>query len=105
MNASNNIEIANTIVQQMGGTGRLRAMLGAKLFIAIDNGLQFKFPNRLRSRGNCVRIELEPNDTYKVSFWSIGSRAKLVREVEGVYCDGLKSLFEEQTGLRLSLGF
>lgn len=100
----NNVEIANVILSQMGGAGRVRAMTGAKHFIAIEDGVQFDFPNRCRSRGNCVRIVLDASDTYTVSFYNKSRKgADKVREVCGVYCDGLKSLFENQTGLRLSI--
>lgn len=98
--ANNNIEIANTIVCQMGGMGRLRAMLGVKQAVAIERGVQFKFPNRLRSRGNRVRVQLNDRDTYQVDFWN---GTKLVGSFSDVYADQLKSVFENQTGLRLSL--
>lgn len=98
------IEIANIILSQMGGGGRIRAMTGAKRFEAVANGLQFDFPNRQRSRGNRVRVVLDPSDTYTVTFFN-ASRAgtKVVKEVSDIYCDSLKELFERQTGLYLSL--
>ena len=97
------MKAAETILKQMGGIGRIRAMTGAKQFLALAGqyvGVQFKFPNRLRSRGNYVRITLNVGDTYDMRFQN---GAKVVAEFKGVYADQLKSLFEEQTGLRLSL--
>jgi len=101
---STNINIANVILDQMGGAGRIRCMTGAKQFIAIEKGLQFKFPNRQRSRGNFISVVLDADDTYTVTFRNHTAKAsKIVREESGIYWDQLKELFENQTGLRLSL--
>ena len=37
------MEIANTIIRQMGGAGRLGAMIGAKNFLALNSGVRFDF--------------------------------------------------------------
>lgn len=105
MNDTNkSIEIANTILVQMGGAGRIRAMVGAKTFVTIENGVRFYFPNRERTRGNCVEIVLAGDDTYTVSFWNTSKKAaRLSRKFDGIYCDQIKGCFEKQTGLRLSI--
>lgn len=104
MTKEEKMAVAGTILNQMGGAGRIRVMTGAKAFWALDCGLHFEFPNRQRSRGNLVKIELQGDDTYTVRFFNKAKGAcKLVKEVEGVYCDQLKSIFEKQTGLYLSL--
>ena len=96
--------IANTILKQMGGAGRLRAMIGAKHFVDGGDTLSFKFPNRKRSRGNGVRVTLRPDDTYDMEFLSIaGSKIKTVKKYSGIYADQLISTFENQTGLYLHL--
>ena len=97
-------EIAATILKQMGGSGRLKAMLGAKNFLDHGKALSFKFPNRKSSRGNYVKITLRPDDTYDMEFSKIVKYdAKLVKKYSGIYADQLKSIFERQTGLRVSL--
>ena len=99
---------AHIILKQMGGSGRLKAMLGAKHFISHDGGkaLSFQFPNRKRSKGNYVKITLRPDDTYDMEFSQIVKyEAKPVKSYKGIYADQLKPIFEKQTGLRLSLGF
>lgn len=93
-------EIANTILQQMGGTGRIRAMTGAKQFVALPNGVQFKWPAPDRGKPNTVRILLEPSDTYTVEFYN-GLRKMSTHS--DIYNEDLKKLFEQQTGLYLSL--
>lgn len=98
------METANTILQQMGGMGRLVAMTGAHNFLALDNGVQFKFKG---SRvANSCRVVLDPSDTYTVEFHKITKRGLEVKEVKslsGVYCDMLVELFEGTTGLYLTI--
>jgi len=49
-----NLTIANTILAQLGGTGRLSAMLGAHSFIgSADNALTFKFKARVSLGYQC----------------------------------------------------
>jgi hypothetical protein len=100
----NGNEIGQTVLDQMGGTGRIRAMIGAKDFVALPDGVQFGFPGR-RETGNKLVVKLEPSDTYRMEFWWVrGAKAELLRELEGIYADQLADLFYRQTGLRLSLG-
>jgi hypothetical protein len=102
-------QVAKTIVDQMGGVGRLRAMLGmGKLpfvFSDIPRGVQFMWPSRRRSKGNLVRITLRPDDAYDVEFVNASIRGhKPVKTYNMVYADQLVDLFERQTGLFLRLG-
>ena len=100
---SNNT-IAKTILQQMGGTGRICAMTGAKRFVDHGDGVSFRFPNKAAGRPNHVKITLNGSDLYDVRFIRIrGTNFKTTQELSGVYCDMLKELFETQTGLYLSL--
>ncbi len=96
----------STILQQMGGAGRLKAMLGATL-LRSEKGLVIKFPNPQAKRGNHVTIEVEPgSDTYSMSFFSISNRgmtAKPVRTVRSVYAEDLVRVFEAQTGLSIRI--
>ena len=101
---STNTEIANVILQQLGGGGRIKAMTGAKMFVAVEKGLRFQFPNKDRKRPNSVTIVLNGNDEYDVEFHRVGGTSfKLVEEVTGLQAEDLKSVFEKETGLRLSL--
>lgn len=97
--------VGKTILQQMGGPGRLAAMLGVKHFAWLPNGVQFKWPNKERAKGNAVRITLRPDDTYDMEFITVsGTSMKPVKKYEGVYNDQLIELFEKWTGWYLSIG-
>ena len=112
------IEIANTIIDQMGGYRRLSAMVGIKDHCALDAGLQFGFKGSRKI--NKVSIELNAMDTYNVKFFKIptlrsncGPKAldkyfeKIeicktpVAEFDNLYCDQLVDTFEQTTGLDL----
>lgn len=118
--------VATTVLQQMGGMGRIHAMTGAKNFVrGMDNGkpwVSFEFPNRGRSKPNYVKVILEPDDTYTVEFgrkkpisWKGAAVAKeegrqptmedfytKLSEHPDIYAEDLKGLFENETGLYLS---
>ena len=112
------IQIANTIINQMGGSGKLKAMVGAKDFLALDSGVQFKF--KLNPKMNKVVIKYNDLDLYDVEFFKqanitgnektieaidkkVANGRIVVESFEGIYYDMLKPVFEETTGLRLSL--
>lgn len=92
--------VGKTILQQMGGPGRLAAMLGTRHFGWLPNGVQFKWPNKQRSRGNVVRITLR-NDEYDMEFFN---GEKSVKKYEGLQASQLVDVFEKQTGWYLSIG-
>jgi hypothetical protein len=97
-------EIANTTLQQIGGSGRLAMMIGAKHFLSHEDGsLTFKFKGSRKM--NYIRITLDACDTYTMSFQKFSpskGTVKMVEEISGVYNDMLKSIFESKTGLYLS---
>jgi len=96
------LTVANTILDQMGGTGKLVAMIGARLFTGSDNAVSFMFPRAPRQAINRVRIELLPDDSgYKVTFYK-GKRADVVMTFETIP-ENLRETFEYHTGLRISL--
>ena len=93
--ANTNTQIANTILEQLGGTGRLVAMTGAKHFMVDGPGVSFKFPNRAAGRPNHCKITLDGSDTYTVTFGRIVKfELRAPSTVEGIYADQLKGLFE-----------
>lgn len=96
--------IAETIAAQLGGTHRLRAMIGAHGFMGSDRTLTFRFTARALSGINAVVVELSADDTYRVAFYAVrGPSRRLVSEATGVYADGLRETIEHATGLYLSL--
>jgi len=104
MSKSASDAIGRTILQQMGGAGRLKAMLGMNYVRFLPSGVEFSWPNKTRTKGNLVRVILEPSDTYKMEFFNAtrGSR-KLVKSLRDVYAEDLVHLFEHQTGWFLRL--
>lgn len=93
------MQIAQTILAQLGGN-KFIAMTGAKDFVGGDDTLRFKIPKS--NDINLVRVTLDFNDTYRVTFsnWNARKLAeRIVHTVDNVYADGLRDLFENQTGL------
>ena len=98
--------VGKIILDQMGGPNRLKAMLGVSYVNFLPDGVEFAWPNKQRSKGNLVRVTLDPDDTYSVEFFnhSMTGGRKLVRRIDGVYNDMLVDIFEKQTGWYLRLG-
>lgn len=102
---SRHMEVARNIQAQIA---RGLVMIGASNLLAVDEplpGLQFKIMKNAKKVTH-VRIELDPSDTYVVSFHKVtrGSweTVELAR-VDQVYADRLAKTIEEHTGLYLSL--
>jgi hypothetical protein len=101
-----NLEIANTILEQLGG-GRFAAMTGAKNFAAVESGVRFKLPAKpgwIKNGINMVTIRLTPSDTYTVEYGKLrGTKYTVIATSEDVYCDTLQADFLDATGLFTSL--
>ena len=100
-------EVAKTILGQLGGN-KFVVMTGAK-DIAFDSGkedqgaIQFKI-GRNSSKANIVRVELRGDDTYTMKFFQFRKmELKELKVYEGVYCDKLRDIFTDYTGLYTSL--
>lgn len=95
-------QVAETIVQQMGGFGRLKCMVGADHFGTSGDNLSFKFKGS--KVANYIKITLNGMDLYDVEFGKIwGTNYKIVKEIDGLYFDQLIPVFEDTTKLYLSL--
>lgn len=96
------VPVAETIIQQLGGQSRLRVMVNAKDFVATDNGLMFRFSGCRKA--NKVRITLNSMDTYDVEFFKIKKFTfETAAKFEHIYNVDLKAVFEDETGLYLSI--
>jgi len=92
--------VASTILEQLGGIGRLKVMTGAYNFIDVGNGVSFKMKN---PRANYVKIKLNSMDLYDLEVGRIrGTTYKIVSEHKNVYAEDLKPLIEKASGLYLS---
>lgn len=100
------MSVGEIIFQQMGGY-KFIAMTGAYSLTSDNKSFSFRLP-RNKNKIVGVAVELEPNDTYKMSFVkSSGSVSKgtfkVEKEVvEDVYCDMLQDIFLDKTGLYTS---
>lgn len=98
----NNPEIAKTILQQMNGMGRLKCMVGAYNFADHGNGVSFRFKSS--KVANYCKVILDADDTYSFELGKIwGHDYKVKKSCSGIYFDQLVELFEQHTGLYLSL--
>jgi hypothetical protein len=98
---TDDLEIAKTILQQLGGQGRLVVMTGAYNFVALRNGVAFKLKSR---KANYVKITLNGKDLYDVEFQKIfGTKSKIVAEHNDVYFDQLIPIVEKETEMYLKL--
>lgn len=101
-----NKELAQEILYQMGGIGRLKMFVNARNFkygnIQYD-GFEMPFVQFDFSMSKAYKtfrvIYYEGRDLYVVQF--LDSKNQVVKEVEDVYADMLVELFENTTGLFL----
>lgn len=96
------LTVAETILNQLGGTGRLAMMCGCKDFAGDTSSVQFKVGKNTKKVTAC-RVVLDPTDTYTVEFYvGRGLNIRKTSESSLIYADQLRPLFEEQTGMYLT---
>lgn len=108
------LRTANTILDQLGGQRRLMAMVGMKRWTVGEFGTgrpstSFRFKGSKKS--NTLLVTYRADDTYDVTFLKMSmnkkktdfASAKKQEKFEGIYADMMIPLFEEQTGLYLTL--
>ena len=80
-------------------------MTGARDFVGSNDGVTFKLPRGAKSGINCVRIALDPSDTYTVTFYKLGRLASVteIRTLSDIYASDLRRIFTETTGLYTNL--
>ena len=105
MSTEESRQIAETILQQLGGNN-FTFMTGAKNFLygvsekTSNAFISFQFP--MCRRVNRCHVELMPDDTYYVRFGKYNGRTldyTIGCEFEGVYADMLQDVFTSHTGL------
>lgn len=102
-------QIAQFILNQMGGKRRLESMTGAKDFLVLDNGVQFSFAKAIAGI-NRVIVRVNGDDLYDIEFGSV-RKNRITQlpeytkrdETTGVYVERLKPIFERATGFFLTL--
>tara|TARA_R100001086_G_scaffold243935_1_gene173139 strand:- start:40 stop:402 length:363 start_codon:yes stop_codon:yes gene_type:complete len=100
---SQSTEIANTILDQLGGR-RFIKMTGAKTFLATDQGIQFKLPGGALKGINSVIINLNASDYYDIYFHKIkGADVKEIAVFYDIDAESLPQVFTDATGLETTL--
>lgn len=104
-------EIAQTIIQQLGG-GKFAAMTGMKNVTYFNGGeksrggVTFKIGGGAKSGINYVRVTLTFMDVYTVEYLKVSpskGTVKTIKQSDDVYCDMLQDNFIEATGFFTSL--
>jgi hypothetical protein len=97
-------QVAATILEQMGGMGKLRMMIGANNFVAHATpavGVSFRFKGSRKA--NYCKVTLTGMDTYNFTLGKIRDYALVPSyELTDVYSDMLMDIFEQETGLYLT---
>lgn len=94
--------VQKSILQQIGGAGRVAAMTGCQFIIDGENKIMLH--GLKRAKKNHIEITLNSMDLYTVRFVKIrAGEIKADQTIDNVYCEDLKSLIEQETGLYLSL--
>lgn len=99
-----NLQVAETIQLQLGG-GRFDVMTGSHSFVGDVNYLSFQVGRNPKGVTH-VRVTLDANDTYSITFYKFNRRTlelKTLASVDGVYADQLRATFTTHTGLLTSL--
>lgn len=98
-----NSQVAETIMLQLGGAGKVARMIGAGPFVYDDTSVSFLFKARAKNLINGIRVRLDPSDTYTVEFLRCTVKGrKVVDSFSDIYAENLKRTVELRTGLYLS---
>jgi len=91
--------VSATILNQLGGSGKLKAMLGTSTLLYGNNFLTFNLKGCRKI--NLVKvIYLPASDLYQIDYYK---GQNLVAFDESVFCGDLKPMIESRTGLLMSL--
>jgi len=97
--------VATTIFAQLGGN-RFLAMTGVKNLVNGGAYLQFDLPRGVSNKATKCRITLTDCDTYRVAFYKWDRKnfdMVLISEMDGIYFDQLREIFERETGFLTAL--
>ena len=99
-------EITKTIIDQMGGGNKIIAMTGGRI-LTDDNNNAIHIHYKMCRKSNRVIVKYDyASDLYDMEFFQYSKTkytCKKISEYKGIYFDMLKSIFEDETGLYLSL--
>ena len=95
--------IASEILAQLGGAGRIGAMINAKLFVTLPDGVRFKhMAGKLGA--NLCEIRLNARDLYDVKFYKLrGVVCTMIDQDEDVFVGDLRGRFRDLSNLAIQL--
>ncbi len=97
------LEVAKEVLRQIGGNMAIR-MIGAYNLVGDANSLSFRFKATAKLSMNFCKITLTPMDLYDFELGRVrAGKYTQVYQVSGTYEDQLVKIFEQETGLCLSL--
>ena len=107
------MEVAKEILNQLGGQ-KFIAMTGSKNFVGGNNSLSMHL-TRNKLNAKYLKIEQNSLDLYDLTFSTckkvldpvLGIKVDAyveIKVINNIYCDQLRSIFENETGLYTSLG-
>jgi len=108
-------QTAQSALILFGGTGRMKAMLGAYNFSYSDKDMSFQFMFKGSKKASLFKISYDDGqDLFNLEFGKIGRKKdkelgiysmfyNKTEEIEGVYVDQVVDIFEKVTGLYTSL--
>jgi hypothetical protein len=100
-NKEQDLWIARTIADQMGGLRKLKLMIGAHSFAYDRAALSFKF--RAGRKANYCKVTLNGRDLYDIEIALLrGGVAQAPQSFTDVYNTELRETFERATGLYLT---
>ena len=103
MSATNDMVVANTILEQLGG-GLFTAMTGAKNYMGDADSLQFAIGRGAKGGCTHVKVLLAADDTYTATFYRVRKLSvTTLAEVAMVYADSLRQVFTSHTGFATSI--
>lgn len=99
--------VAKIILEQLGGSGRLKAMMGAYNFVAGKNQLGFKIKNKT-GKPNYIKIVLNSMDEYDLEIGTIRDGKYKVNYTNagtgyGFDHEQLQEVIEKETGMYMKL--
>lgn len=96
------MNITETIFQQFGANKAMVMIGGRAMSEESRQTLHIQFKGSRNAK--LLTIKLEANDTYTMKFFKVKKYIPVVvKEIQGVYSDMLKDVFEDFTKLYLSL--
>ena len=102
------------MIKQLGGLSKLKAMLGIDQIFRNDDEKSIAFTFKGCRKINSFAMKLNEKDLYDLEFTKTSNKKdpelgfsmphfEIIAEYKDIYVDQLRSIFEEETGLYLSL--